>query len=54
MSRRLYRYVVKKKIKHWFNNPINSIFAGKNNVYDFGGYELEEEKILKEYIEKAR
>ena len=46
--------LLKKNIKHWFKHPINSIFAGKNNVYDFGGYKLEEEKILKDYIEKAR
>ena len=31
---------------------VSNIYAQLD--YDFGSYELEEEKILKEYIEKAR
>ena len=40
-----------KKIKYWLKHPINALFSGKNNVYQFGECEIKEEVILKDVLE---
>lgn len=44
----------KKRVKHWWKHPVFSTYSGKNNIYDFSSYDLNENVVLKDYIEKAR
>ena len=43
-----------KETKFWINNPIESLFIGRNMIFDYETFKVSEEDILKRYYKTKK